>query len=126
LFSLGELLWNGRNCACVRPGLSAGRKRWTIAPMDSDRFRLELADQGKTIWARADQTLLQSLLAAGLPWTSSCRNGSCRSCLGRIEAGAVRYLVPWPGLSAEEKAEGLVLPCVACPTSDLRLRFVGI
>jgi len=94
--------------------------------MDNDHFRLELAGQGQTIMAPANRTLLQSLLAAGLPWTSSCRNGSCRSCLGRLESGAVRYLVPWPGLSAEEKAEGLVLPCVACPTSDLRLRFVGI
>jgi ferredoxin len=94
--------------------------------MDSDNFRLELVDQGTTIAAAADRTLLQSLLAAGLPWSSSCRNGSCRSCLGRLESGSVRYLIPWPGLSAEEKAEGLVLPCVACPASDLRLRFVGL
>ncbi|MFT5036421.1 MAG: ferredoxin [Litorivivens sp.] len=25
----------------------------------------------------------------------------------------------WPGLSAEEKAEGFFLPCVAYPASDL-------
>jgi hypothetical protein len=27
--------------------------------------------------------------------------------------------MPWPGLSAEEKADGLFLPCVAYPASDL-------
>ncbi len=34
----------------------------------------------------------------------------------------VRYELTWPGLSAEEKAEGYVLPCVAFPCSELVLR----
>jgi hypothetical protein len=36
--------------------------------------------------------------------------------------GTVRYDIEWPGLSAEEKAEGCVLPCVAYPCSDLTLQ----
>jgi len=31
----------------------------------------------------------------------------------------VTYRMEWPGLSAEEKAEGWFLPCVAYPTTDL-------
>jgi hypothetical protein len=33
----------------------------------------------------------------------------------------VTYTVAWPGLSAEEKAEGWVLPCVARPLSNVVL-----
>jgi hypothetical protein len=36
-------------------------------------------------------------------------------------AGEVRYEMAWPGLSAEEKAEGCVLPCVAFPVTDVVL-----
>lgn len=68
------------------------------------------------------QTLLASALAAGLPWTSSCRNGSCRVCIRQLEQGQVRYRIDWPGLSAEEKAEGYILPCAAYPVSDLVLK----
>ena len=42
---------------------------------------------------------------------------------------AVLYLLcrlgSWPGLSAEEKAEGCILPCVAYPASDLVLAAQG-
>jgi len=67
------------------------------------------------------QTLLQAALAQGGEWPRSCRNGTCRTCLGRLGPGRVRYSVEWPGLSAEEKAEGCVLPCVAHPLEDVSL-----
>jgi len=35
--------------------------------------------------------------------------------------GDVTYRIEWPGLSAQEKAEGYVLPCVAYPLSDVTL-----
>lgn len=70
-----------------------------------------------------DQTLLLAGLAAGiaLPW--SCRTGTCRSCMAQLVAGRIEHRIPWPGLSAEEKSEGLILPCVAEPRSDLTLRL---
>lgn len=36
-----------------------------------------------------------------------------------MESGSVRYLVEWPGLSAQEKQEGYILPCVAVATSPI-------
>jgi hypothetical protein len=36
-------------------------------------------------------------------------------------SGEVKYTIEWPGLSAEEKAEGYVLPCVARPTTHVVL-----
>lgn len=58
----------------------------------------------------------------GIDWPSSCRNGTCRTCLGQLVHGKVRYETQWPGLSAEEKAECYILPCVAIPCSNINLR----
>lgn len=69
-----------------------------------------------------EQTLLHAMEQAGLQWPSSCRSGSCRTCLGTLLQGVVRYEMAWPGMSPEEKAEGCVLPCVAYPLGDVVLR----
>lgn len=95
--------------------------RSQIAQETGDVFALLLPAVGATVAAPADASLLQAMLRADQPWPSSCRNGSCRVCIGRLQAGSVRYRVDWPGLLPEEKASGAVLPCVACPTSDVVL-----
>lgn len=71
--------------------------------------------------ALSDQPLLLSLEQGGSSWPSSCRNGTCRTCLGQLKSGRVRYEVEWPGITTEEQAEGCVLPCVAFPCSDVVL-----
>lgn len=75
--------------------------------------------------AWSHQPLLVSMEQGGADWPSSCRNGTCRTCFSKLESGQVRYEIDWPGLSAEEKEEGYVLPCVAYPCSDIRLHFAG-
>ncbi|MEO6279678.1 2Fe-2S iron-sulfur cluster-binding protein [Roseateles sp.] len=87
----------------------------------SETFLVTLLPTGQTFSATADQPLLLAGLAAGiaLPW--SCRNGTCRSCISRLVAGRVEHRIPWPGLSAEEKTDGFILPCVAEPRSDVTL-----
>lgn len=72
--------------------------------------------------AQPDQTVLAAALQAGVPLRSACRNGSCRACLSQLLAGEVHYVIDWPGISREERADGAVLPCVAQPRSDLRLQ----
>lgn len=81
-------------------------------------YTLTLVPLGCSVPA-AGATVLQTLEAAGIDLPSSCRNGTCRTCLCRLDAGTVRYLVEWPGLSIEEKREHYLLPCVAVATSDL-------
>lgn len=77
---------------------------------------------GQTFDAWKNQTLLESMEQGGLQWPSSCRSGSCRTCLGSLIQGEVRYEMEWPGLNPEEKAEGCVLPCVAYPVTDVTLK----
>lgn len=77
---------------------------------------------GETFDAWSNEPLLRSIEMGGMVWTSSCRNGTCRTCIAQLDCGQVRYDIAWPGLSAGEKAEGWVLPCVAFPCADVVLR----
>ena len=77
---------------------------------------------GQQFDAWREQSLLVSLEQGGIDWPSSCRNGTCRTCIAQVLEGQVRCEIEWPGLSAEEKSAGYALPCVAYPCSDLKLQ----
>ena len=84
-------------------------------------MRARIEPGGFEFDADPSRTLLQSADDAGIELPSSCRNGTCRSCICRLLAGQVRYRVEWPGLSIDEKEEGWTLPCVAEPLCDVSL-----
>ena len=86
---------------------------------DPDHFELRIEPMGWRVRVPADQPLMAGARAAGVELPSSCRNGTCRSCICRLVSGEVMYRIEWPGLSAEEKREGWILPCVAHPRSDV-------
>lgn len=85
-------------------------------------FKITLAGESISFWAEPDVTVLRASLRGGGGLLSSCRNGSCRACRCRLLQGEIHYLIEWPGLSVEEKAEGWILPCVAQARSDLVLQ----
>lgn len=83
-------------------------------------FNAHIAPDGTAFEAPASLPLLQAAERAGLTLlASSCRNGTCRSCICRLVSGQVVYRIEWPGLSLDEKREGYILPCVAYPVSDV-------
>jgi ferredoxin len=86
---------------------------------DMRRLSVRLEPAGWTLQVVADAPLLQGLAQAGVTLPTSCRNGTCRTCMCRLIGGKIRYDIEWPGLSAEEKQEGYILPCVAYPESDV-------
>ena len=88
-------------------------------PRSATRFKVVVEPSKASYEASADVPILQSARDAGLILPSSCRNGTCRACICRMLEGKVRYAIDWPGLSAEEKLEGFILPCVAIPESTL-------
>lgn len=90
-------------------------------PIATAVHRVRLSPQAQPFEAPSHQSLLQSALAAGIEMHSSCRNGTCRACIRQLSQGHVNYHIAWPGLSAEEKVQGYILPCVAHPASDLVL-----
>ena len=84
-------------------------------------YQARIEPGGQRFDAPSDLPLLQAAESAGLPVASSCRNGTCRTCICRLLSGRVGYRIEWPGLSLDEKQTGWILPCVAYPLSDVVL-----
>ena len=84
-------------------------------------FAVVIEPQGLRFEARNGISLVASAREAGIVLPTSCRNGTCRACLCHVLSGRARHLIDWPGLSAEEKREGCILPCVATPESALHI-----
>jgi ferredoxin len=84
-------------------------------------FTITLLPSQRSFASTGQTTILEAAALAGLRLSSSCRNGTCRACLCHLRDGAVQYRIDWPGLSADEKATGWILPCVALPASDLTI-----
>ena len=97
-----------------------------MTPMPPQLFCIEISPQGWAFDCRSDQTLLLAALAQGFKLPHSCRNGTCRSCIARLIEGEIAYCIEWPGLSREEKDEGFILPCVACPRSALKIATAAV
>lgn len=84
-------------------------------------FTVKVEPAGLQYDVEGDLTLLEAAEMSRVQLPSSCRNGTCRTCMCRLLSGEVSYTIDWPGLTAEEKAEGYVLPCVARPTCNVVL-----
>ena len=89
------------------------------------RFTIELPAPSPSFETDGSIPLLAAARAAGVPMVSSCRNGTCRACIAKLSTGTVTYRIEWPGLSADEKATGYCLPCVAYPDSDIVVQRFG-
>ncbi|WP_459614700.1 2Fe-2S iron-sulfur cluster-binding protein [Bordetella sp. 2513F-2] len=87
--------------------------------------RVVLEPSGWSYDSAAGAPVLAEAARAGIRLPASCRNGTCRACMCRLLEGEVDYAVPWPGLSADEKEAGWILPCVARARTDLRLDAPG-
>ncbi len=82
-------------------------------------FTIVIEPAGWAFSAPADVPLVQAARDAGYVLPSSCRNGTCRTCLCPLTSGQTAYTIEWPGVSVDEKEEGLILPCVSVARSDL-------
>ena len=95
-----------------------GARPCTLAPLP---FQLRLLDPPALLDTAPGETLLEAAQRGGTPLQSSCRNGTCRTCMCRLVSGTVVYRVEWPGITTAEQDDGWVLPCVALPASDVVL-----
>jgi ferredoxin len=67
-----------------------------------------------TVEVAVGKTLLEAGLDAGLPLPFSCAMGNCGECRVKITDGEVEMDEP-NSLTADERAHGYVLACVAHP-----------
>ncbi len=104
------------------PAIPSSPPSFAPAPTpEPQRFTAQLQASGQAFAAPSNLPLLLAAQHAGIDLPSSCRNGTCRACRCQLISGSVVYQIPWPGLSLDEKSSGLILPCVALPTSDVVL-----
>jgi ferredoxin len=89
------------------------------APENFQIFTVKVLPADLQYDVEGDLTLLEAAEMSRVQLPSSCRNGTCRTCMCRLVSGDVTYTIEWPGLTPEEKTEGYVLPCVARPTSNV-------
>jgi ferredoxin len=84
-------------------------------------FSVTLMPSGLSFQTNGATPVRAAAQAAGITLPSSCRNGTCRTCLCRLISGEVRYGIEWPGISVDEKKQGWILACVAHACSDLTI-----
>lgn len=88
-------------------------------------FRITVLPSGWEFDSDGTRTLMEAAAGAGIILPTSCRNGTCRTCVCRLRGGRIIYKIEWPGLTPEEKREGWILPCVALANSDLVIEAPG-
>lgn len=81
-------------------------------------FQVTFTHLDETIEVKADQTLLEAGLEAGLDLDFSCQMGGCGACWVTLLSGQVEMEEP-NCLTEEEREEGACLACVSRPCSDL-------
>jgi ferredoxin len=82
-------------------------------------FRVEFKKSGKTLeWEGSSGNLLDFAEENGIPMESGCRIGTCGSCKVKLISGTVAMETE-DGLEDADRANGMILPCVAVPESDL-------
>ncbi len=96
------------------------QKRTHDAPASRGGHKLEIRfgrSARKSLVTRPDQTILEAGLEAGLDMPFSCTMGGCGACKLKLVQGTVDMVEP-NCLLESEKADGAVLACVGCTTSD--------
>lgn len=81
--------------------------------------------QEKPVPVHAGDTVLASVLRAGLAFPFSCQAGNCGTCKCELLAGEVHELeYSEHALSAAERARGIFLACRAQPRGDALIRRI--
>ena len=72
------------------------------------------------------RTILETALAAGVPYPHGCRTGECGSCKSTLLSGLVDMGPYDPAVLADDEREaGLVLACAARPKGDVNIAWLG-
>jgi ferredoxin len=82
-------------------------------------LKIEFKKSGKTFeWDEKFQNLLDFAEEKGVLMESTCRVGACGTCKVKLISGQV-FMEVEDGLEEEDKANQMILPCVAVPRTDL-------
>ena len=88
-------------------------------------MQITLEGDERCIPVEAGDTILASLLRAGVPFPFSCQTGNCGVCKCELVSGEVAELErSVHALSAPERARGIILACRSEVLSDATVRLL--
>lgn len=88
-------------------------------------MQITLQGRAEPVPALAGDTILASLLRAGVPFPFSCQTGTCGTCKCELLAGEIVELAHSERvLPPEERARGVVLACRAQVRTDTIVRRI--
>lgn len=96
----------------------------TVRPADRAAQTAELrrGSEVRRLTVRPDETLLEAGLRSGAAMPFSCAMGGCGACKVKLDSGQVVMQEP-NCLTAEERAAGYVLACVASPCTAVAVEL---
>ncbi len=88
-------------------------------------FQVQIRQVGASISVQTGETILAAALRQGVSYPHGCQSGNCGACKSRLLAGDVE-LSPYSefALSAQERADGLILACRAVPWQDSQVAWL--
>ena len=88
-------------------------------------MQISLEGHDRPIAVEAGDTILASLLRAGVPFPFSCQAGNCGTCKCELLSGDILELEHSAhALSAEERAKGIILACRTQVWDDTAIRRI--
>ncbi len=81
--------------------------------------------EGKTYECKSGETVLDELTRHGVMLPSSCRSGSCQTCMMRAVNGTPPE-TSQQGLKDTLKAQGCFLACICKPESDIEISLASV
>ena len=88
----------------------------------SETYTITVEPLGREVECREDQTILDACLRNGVWLPHSCTHGTCATCKAEVLDGDVDHgAASTFALMDYERDEGKLLPCVACPRSDVTI-----
>ena len=88
-------------------------------------MQIILQGRAEPVPAQAGETILTSLLRAGVQFPFSCQTGNCGTCKCELVSGDVLELEHSAHvLSAQERAQGLILACRCQAGTDITVRRI--
>ena len=108
----------GFDKSASRP-LTCPRPPWRRAPQTAE---LRRGSALHTLIVQPGETLLEAGLRAGATMPFSCTMGGCGACKVKLDSGQVTHQEP-NCLTAEERAAGYILACVASPCTKVAVEL---
>lgn len=89
-------------------------------------YKVTIQNKAIEIDCRAEQTVLQAAVAAGIDYPYACASGNCGVCISKLDSGDVSLLPHSDtSLSSERAMAGQTLACRARPRSDVVITWLG-